>query len=214
MKNFNLKRYFGYFFSFTAAFFLLMTGQKAFGYGLGISSHPFSEKNTFLTTEMVDHIGNGTGFGIQARLTKKLSPTVSLEGGAGFADGDLSGRYFAATEIEFYPDFDRQPRISLKTFFENAREFGTRRNIMGIVPVFAKGFRAWENDVYPFLGFPFGLTLNESTKSYNLRSSIALGMTCKLPMEGYEHLLVNVEGNINMANSYSGLFAGLSYPLQ
>ncbi len=40
-----------------------------------------------------------------------------------------------------------------------------------------------------------------------------MGITGKVPVEGYGHLTANLEGMLNLKDSYSGLYMGLAFPM-
>ncbi|MBF0360047.1 MAG: hypothetical protein HQK49_03510 [Oligoflexia bacterium] len=187
--------------------------SQAAAYGMGISSFPLSPRTGTLTTEYSQFISNGSGMGLQARYTYKLSNQISLEGGVGMADSLKSKRIFAATDIEFYPDLENMPRLSVKPFVERASEFNNTKNIIGVAPTASKGYILWGKTAYPFIALPMGAVLDSNAQAYNFRTHLALGLVGNLPLEGHEKLIVNLEGNLNIKNSSSALYLGLSYPL-
>lgn len=187
--------------------------ELAHSYGHGISAYPFAQDVSMVTTELIGHMSNGKGMGLQARYGRKFNQFVSIDGGVGFSDSNRSGRVFVATDIEIFPDYEHQPRFSLKPFFENAMEYKKRKSIFGISPLFSKGFPVLNQSVHPFVSLPIGLTLNTSNNSYEMRSTVAMGVTGKVPLEGMENVIFNLEGNINIAKSFSGIFLGFSYAL-
>ncbi len=184
-----------------------------FAHGTGISTHPIEEKVGLLTTEFSNFVSDGKGTGIQARYTYKASPMLTLDGGIGFSNGPRKNRIFAGADLELFPDYGKQPRISLKGGIENAEEFNTRRNIFSVTPLMAKGFIVAGNPIFPYFGVPLGLSLDSGRQTYAVRSAAVFGFTTKLPIENVEKLLINVEGSVKIQNSYSGLFIGLSLPM-
>ncbi len=194
--------------------FPILISYNLFAYGIGITSHPLALKKPMITTEMVGHVSEGKGIGLQARFTQRLAPTVTIDAGVGISDSTRSNRAFFGTDIEFYPDYDKQPRIALKATVENAEEFGARRNIISIAPLISKGFNAWGAGVYPFLAFPVQLALKSEDKSYEMRTNISFGLTSKFPATDYERLLLNIEGNVNVSNSFSAVQLGITYSIE
>lgn len=212
MKSHNHKKNI-LFYSVLLILICFLPTQKVFAYGHGLSSFPLQDKKTMLTTEMVGDTTGSKGMGIQARVTQRLNSAVLLDGGLGFSDGDRGSRIFVGTDVELYPDYENQPKVSVRGFLENAKEFNSRRNIFGVSPTVSKGFAINEHPIYPFASLPIGLTLDSKTNKYEVKTSIALGASSALPLEGFEHLLLSSELNINLRNSFTGIFFGLSYKL-
>jgi hypothetical protein len=199
------------FYSFTLVSSSLISSH-VWAYGLGISSHPLTPEKTLITTEFVGHVAQGKGLGMQARVTRKLSSLILLDAGLGFADSERSGRFFLGSDIEFFPDYEKQPRISFKASFEQAKEFGKQRSIIGLSPLVSKGFIVREKMINPFVAVPVAVSLNDNDR-YDIRTHLALGATANIPWDGYQNLIFNAEADININNSFTGVFLGLSYPL-
>ena len=184
-----------------------------FGYGLGISTHPLGLQKKIINAEVGGVISNGTGAGVQARYVQKINPVMVIDGGIGASGGDRSSRFFLGSDFLILPDYGYQPRFSLKTTLENAKEFGGRHNILSVSPTVSKGFSFWGYEAYPFVGLPVGLNLDNDSKTYNSQIMAALGATGRIPIKGYERFMANLEGNINIKDGYSSVFVGISYPL-
>lgn len=194
-------------------FFAGVHVENAYSYGLGISPYPLPEKLSVMTTEVTGLVSDGRGMGMQARFTHKVSPIVQVEGGFGFSDGERPNRLFVNSDMEIFPDYGAQPRVVLKGFIESAKEDGTRRTILGFTPMLSKEINAWGKSIHPFLGFPVGLTLNRSNQTYQLRTLASVGIAGLLPFGNIQNLLYNLEGNINIQNSFSIIYFGFSYPI-
>ena len=85
--------------------------------------------------------------------------------------------------------------------------------IIGLGPVVSKGFSFWGKEAFPFVAIPFGLTLNQDNKQYEMRTNIALGIMGKIPVKKLEKLIFNLEADINLNNSFTAVFLGMTYPL-
>ncbi|MBF0300495.1 MAG: hypothetical protein HQK51_17390, partial [Oligoflexia bacterium] len=86
-------------------------------------------------------------------------------------------------------------------------------NIIGIAPTASKGYIFWKKTAYPFIAIPMGPVMNSNTQVYNFRAHLAVGIVGNLPIEGHEKLIINLEGDLNIQNSSSAIYLGLSYPL-
>ncbi len=192
---------------------LSILSLSAFGYGLGISTHPLQMNKRAVTTEFGGILSNGKGAGLQARYTQKVADKLVVDGGFGFSGGDRKYRLFANADYTLYPDYMKQPRISVRGTLMRAEEFSNGITRMGVAPTVSKGFVIQNNEVFPYLALPFSLDLNSDNSEYEFASQIAVGATGNLPIRGYEHLLANIEGTLNVDDGYSGIFFGVSYPL-
>lgn len=194
-------------------FTLTATMSTLWAQGMGISTYPLQVDYGHLTTEYVGMVDSADGAGIQARYTHKINSTVTLDGGVGIGNKDLNNRAFISADIEFFPDYAQQPRISLKPFIETANEFGNRRNIIGVTPLFSKAITVFERPLYPFVGPSFGLVLDTTERKYEFRTVAAFGVAGKLPFGNFENVIFNIEGDWGVQNAYSSLSLGLSFPL-
>lgn len=190
-----------------------LTSQVIFAYGLGVSTHPLSLKKKVITTEFSGVIANGKGVGVQARYLQKIAPKISADAGLGVSSGERTGKIFAGADFEFFPDYAKQPRISLRTGLERSQEFGTAGNILSVTPTVSKGFSFWGKEAYPFLALPLAINLNADNNTYQSQATVAVGATGRIPIEGYKHLTASLEADVNLSDSYSAIYAGISYPL-
>lgn len=182
-------------------------------FGTGISSYPLMVDKSMLSAEFTGVTSAGGGVGMQARYTHKLTPSIVLDGGVGVSGGERSNRLFAGADFEIFPDYMTQPRVSVKTIYSNAKEFDTRRNNVSVAPTVSKGFSFWGEEAYPFLAIPYGVSLDSDSGTYQTVANLNLGISGPIPAEGYRHLTGTVEMNVNLKNSYSGIFFGVSFPI-
>ncbi|MBC7714581.1 MAG: hypothetical protein H7177_14640 [Rhizobacter sp.] len=189
----------------------------AFGYGMGISTFPLQEDKKVLSAEVTGIVHNGSGVGLQARYTQKLTSTSTVDAGLGIAAGERSARLFAGYDYELFPDYDVQPRTSLKAFIENSKEFGTRRNIVGVAPTVSKGFDFWGHEAFPYLSLPYGISLDGKRNSYETTLSANLGISGTIAPEysmTSKPVTANAEVIVGLKDSFSGVFVGFGYPLE
>jgi hypothetical protein len=188
---------------------------NAFAYGTGISTFPLEVDKKFISAEVTGVTSAGGGMGLQTRFTSKLNEKSTIDAGLGIAGGERSARLFAGFDYEIFPDYQSQPRFSLKTFVENSKEFNVRRNIMGVAPTFSKGFSFWGNEAFPYAALPVALSLNGRANTYTTTVSANLGVSGILPVQtGTKKLTANAEAIVGLKDSYSGLFMGVAYPIE
>lgn len=191
----------------------LLVSSKLYAYGNGYTSAPMISKQKLVSTELTGITSTGGGVGVQARYTQKVNSDLTFDAGIGMGGGDLNNRIFAGADYLIFPDYQTQPRVSLKATFENAKEFNDRRNIMTFAPNISKGFSFWGHEAFPYLSIPVGLNLNTGEKTYETSVAAQVGMIGKVPVKGYEHLSMSLEGTVKIKDHYSGIAVSFAYPL-
>lgn len=181
---------------------------------IGVSSHPFTMNKNVLTTEFNSITSQGIGQGITSKFFKRLSYRSNFDIGVGISDGDRANRFFTGLDYELYPDYAKQPRISVKSFFESENVLGQRLNSLGFAPTISKGLRVRGHEVFPFMALPFAVTLNDSSRTYETSQALSAGFTTRLPFVGFEKIVGSFETNMNIRNSFTSFLFGVSLPLQ
>jgi hypothetical protein len=188
---------------------------NVFAYGTGISTFPLEVEKKFISAEVTGITSEGGGIGLQTRFTTKLNEKTTVDAGLGISGGERSARLFAGFDYELFPDYQMQPRTSLKAFVENSKEFNIRRNIIGFAPTFSKGFSFWEHEAFPYLAIPLGISLNGRSNTYATTVSANFGISGVLPVQtGAKKLTANAELLVGLKDSFSGLFMGIAYPIE
>jgi hypothetical protein len=193
-----------------------LISTQVFAYGLGVTTHPFEVEKKVITTEATGTMANnaGSGAGIQARYYQRLSQELNIDGGFGVSNSNAAARsLFLGTDYRIYPEYQNQPRVSLKGIFSNTKERELNRNNLGMAPTLSKGFVIQGKEIYPFLALPMGVSLDNKNNQFKGTTSLAMGATGNIPLEGLEKLTANFEANINVKNTFSSVFMGVSYPL-
>lgn len=197
----------------TALSGILLT-SNAWSLGMGVSSYPMLSGKKLITSEFTGITSEGGGIGLQARYTQKLNKKMTLDAGIGISGGEHANRFFTGVDFELYPDYARQPKVSLRTSIEVANEFHQGRTKLGLAPTVSKGFSFWGKEAYPYIALPIGVSLNGDSKTYQSTFTANLGINGNLPISGYKHLQANSELQLNIKDSYTSLVFGVSYPLQ
>lgn len=190
--------------------------QKAHAYGTGISTFPLEVESKFVSAEFTGITSSGGGMGLQTRFTQKLSPSGTIDAGLGISGGERSARLFAGYDYELFPDYENQPRTSIKAFVENSKEFNSRRNILGIAPTVSKGFSFWGKEAFPYLSLPYGISLDGKNNSYKTTLSANVGISGIVAADvgPDKQLTANAEAIVSLKNSFSGVFFGVAYPIE
>lgn len=192
-------------------------GSNAYAYGTGISTFPLEQDKKIISAEFTGIVSSGGGVGMQARYTQKLTDLSSIDAGLGISGGERSARLFAGYDYELFPDYESQPRTSIKAFIENSKEFGSRRNIIGLAPTISKGFVFWGQEAFPYLSLPYGISLDGKDNSYNTTFSANLGITGIIPKDeiGFDrNITANAEAIFDLKDSYTGFYIGFGYPIE
>ena len=190
--------------------------QKANAYGTGLSTYPLEVETKLISAELTGITSTGGGFGMQARFTDKLTERGTIDAGLGISGGERSARVFAGYDYELFPDYENQPRSSIKAFIENSKEFDARKNIIGIAPSVSKGFTFWGNEAFPYISLPYGISLNGKNNSYNTTLSANIGISglIKTDIGGDKQLTANAEAILGLKDSFTGVFFGVAYPIE
>lgn len=199
--------------SLLLVFIGLFAPVQALAYGTGYVTYPLMPEKRIVSTEFTGIASDGGGIGLQGRFTQKLNEKMVIDAGMGIAGGERDSRFFVGADYELFPDYMKQPRISTKVTYTNAKEFDVRRNIFTVAPTVSKGFSFWGNEAYPFFSLPIGVNLNGENKTYESQINANLGITGNLPIEGYRNLMGTVETTVDLKDSFTAFFVGISYPL-
>jgi hypothetical protein len=181
---------------------------------VGLSTHPFTMKKQVITTEFNSYTTNGAGAGITAKYFQRINENFNFDAGVGVTDGERANRFFAGGDFQLFPDYGRQPRVSVKGLLETMSFDGNRINSFGAAPTVSKGFSFWGNEAFPFLAVPMRVSLNTDTNTYETSTAVAMGITGRLPLDGYESLIYNFETNFSVRNSANAILMGISLPIQ
>jgi hypothetical protein len=195
------------------SFILLAAPGLSYGLGTGVSNYPIVPEKKFISAEFTGITSSGGGVGFQGRYTQKINTQTIFDAGIGMSGGERSSRLFAGVDFEIYPDYQTQPRVSVKTQLSNSKEFDVRRNTIGFAPTVSKGFSFWGHEAYPFVALPYNVSLDSDTKTYQTQANLNIGITGNLPVEGLKHLTGTLEASVKIKDSYSGVFFGISYPI-
>ena len=187
---------------------------NAWGYGMGLSSYPLRISSKRINTEITGLMGDGQGLGIQGRYISRINRKSTFDLGFGFGGGDRTSRIFTGLDYEIFPDYKYQPRFSTRISVENAREFNKRKNILGVAPIVSKGYVAWGKEIYPFLSFPMGVSLDKETKTYDVMTAVSFGVNGGIPVKGYSNMTAGIEAQVNLNNSFSAIILSTSFPMK
>ncbi|MFZ4712674.1 MAG: hypothetical protein ACOYL6_03075 [Bacteriovoracaceae bacterium] len=193
-----------------------LISSQVFAYSMGVSTHPFEVDKKVITTEATGTMATnaGSGAGIQARYYQRLTQEMHVDGGFGVSSSTATARtLFVGSDYMFFPEYQNQPRISLKGMLSNTKERELSRNNLGMAPTVSKGFVIQGQEIYPFLALPMGISLDNKNNQYKGTSALSFGATGNIPVDGFQKLTANLEANINLKNTYSSVFMGVSYPL-
>ncbi|WP_417335349.1 hypothetical protein [Halobacteriovorax marinus] len=197
--------------SFAAATLL---STNAWSLGTGVSSFPMMTGKKLISSEVLGVTSSGGGIGAQVRYTQKISKKAVFDAGLGISGGEMSNRFFTGVDYEIFPDYYKQPKVSVKTTMELAKEFEVSRTKLSLAPTVSKGFSFWGKEAYPYFSMPVGLSLDGDTKTYESTISANLGINGNVPLEQYKHLQASAEIQLGLKDSFTSILVGLSYPLQ
>lgn len=196
---------------------MVLGSNTAHAYGTGLSTFPLEAEKKVISTEVTGIVSSGGGMGLQARYTQKLNEDVTADAGLGISGGQRSARLFAGYDYQLIPDYESQPRTSLKAFVENSKEYDKRRNILGIAPTLSKGFVIYDHEAFPYISLPYGISLDGSQQSYKTTLSANIGITGILPgdfLSSTKKITASAEAIVGLKDSFSAVFVGFGYPIE
>lgn len=146
-----------------------------------------------------------SGPGIGLRAQKQIIPEVQLEGGGAFSSGKRERNLYLSLAKTFYPDYGWQPALTLKGFVEFTNMDDDNYNQIGLAPIFSKGVRIVEQDVYFFAGLPARLIIGDD-HTRDSRFSLGVNTGGTLPLNFWkEDFFGTVEMYFNARKSYNSL---------
>lgn len=187
---------------------------NAWALGTGVASYPMMTGKKLISSEVLGVTSSGGGIGAQVRYSQKLAKKLVFDAGLGISGGEMTNRFFTGVDYEIYPDYYKQPKVSVKTTLEMAKEFEVSRTKLSLAPTISKGFSFWGKEAYPYFSMPVGLSLDGDSKTYESTISANLGINGNLPVEEYKHLQASAEIQLGLKDSFTSILVGLSYPLQ
>lgn len=188
--------------------------NKLYAYSTAYSSLPMPVETKMISTEFAGVTSSGRGVGIDARYIQKVNELVMVDAGFGFSNGEYARNFFVGADYEVYPDHMTQPRFSLKGTIERAQEFGVSVSKFGVAPTISKGMSFWGREGFPYASMPWKLNLDGESNTYKTSLDLALGISGRVPVQGYSSLNANIEMNVGLKDSYTGIAIGISYPIQ
>lgn len=193
---------------------LMFTSVSLMASNVGVSTHPMVTSDQAITTEFNTFHSYGEGFGITGRYFRRINPDLTIDAGVGLATDDRPSSIYAAVDYQLFPDYDTQPRVSLKSGLESVEIEDDRWNIIGTTPIVSKSVVVNGQEFFPFVATPIRLGLNSETQKYRFFPEVNFGTTTGgFRIGDYDNLIGNVELGFDLSNGGSTISAGLTYPI-
>lgn len=112
--------------------------------GTGQTVYPLKENEKMIAAEFLGVVQEEGGIGLQGRYTQKLVEKLNFDFGLSVSGGERSSSFFVGGEYEIFPDYEYQPRFSVRSFYENLKLGGERRHQFKISPTVSKQFDFWD----------------------------------------------------------------------
>lgn len=174
----------------------------------GLTFVPQGEKYV-LGTELGYDFSPNSGAGIALRGQKQIIPEVQLEGGAAISGGRRDRNLFLSLAKTFYPDYGWQPALTLKGGVEFSHYDDENFNIIGLAPIFSKGVKVVEQELYLFAGLPARLIVGDDHRQ-DSRFSMGINTGATGPLKFWqEDIFGTVELYFNVRKSYNSVTFGL-----
>jgi hypothetical protein len=180
---------------------------------IGLSAGPKTAATTgksYAGAEASLDLSPDSGPGIGARYAYQNQENTMVDFGLSLGSGERDVNILLGATYEFFPDFGKQPALSLKGFYEISRMEKENYNILGVAPILTKGVQAYQLEVYPFVSLPIRYIVGDkNSKGGRLSHAFTLGTL--IPMkEQFHGLTLNFEAQFNLKRSFTGFVVGLS----
>ncbi len=146
-----------------------------------------------------------SGAGLALRVQKQIIPEVQLEGGGAISGGRRDRNLFLSLAKTFYPDYGWQPALTLKGGIEFSHYDDENFNILGLAPIFSKGVKVVEQELYLFAGLPARLIVGDA-HNQDSRFSLGVNTGATAPLKFWqEDLFGTIEMYFNARKSYNSV---------
>jgi hypothetical protein len=150
-----------------------------------------------------------SGAGLALRGQKQVIPEVLLEGGAAISGGKRERNLFLSLAKTFYPDYGWQPALTLKGGVEFSHFDDENFNLLSLAPIFSKGVKVVEQELYLFAGLPARLIVGDDHRQ-DSRFSLGINTGASGPLKFWQQdLFGTVELYFNARKSYNSVTFGL-----
>lgn len=155
--------------------------------------------------ELTYDFSPSSGPGVGLRAQKQLIPEVLFEAGGALSSGRRDRNLYLSLAKTFYPDYGWQPALTLKGLVEFTNMDDDNYNQIGFAPIFSKGVKIVDQDVYFFAGLPARLIVGDDhIQSSRFSLGINAGATSPLTF-WQEGLFGSVEMYFNARKSYNSV---------
>jgi hypothetical protein len=185
----------------TILFCCLLLSVYAHASVVGISTHPLNDEARVLSAEMTGYMSQRHEVGMGLRYTQEIDRGSLLDlavSGAQDSRGLLLG---GGMDFELLREDVRQPRLSIKPYYQYQKFEDKKENLIGAAPTMRKGFSIEGNEFFPYIAVPTGIKVDSQNDAFVYYASVTLGASMPLPVAGGDKLLVSVEGNKDLGAS-------------
>lgn len=190
----------------------LLVNGVALASNIGLSTHPLEVDKQVFKSELSNSFSEGQGNGIELSYLYVLTKEASVDAGIEVSDGDQSSKLYVASTYEFFPDYDNQPRMTVKGAFERSRLDGDGQSSFMFAPTLSKGMSAWGQEIFPYVAVPLRFIFTGTGNNTRFGSAFTIGAST--PINGLSSttsVLANIETTINLRNSMSAIALGIGF---
>lgn len=191
--------------------FLLFSSLNSWASIVGISTHPLNDEARVLSAEMTGYMSQRNEMGMGLRYTQELNRGQLLDLNAGGSQSSRGLIVGGGMDFEILSEDVRQPRISIKPYYQHQKFDNDKLNLIGAAPTMRKGFSFQGNEFFPYLAVPSGIKIDSTNDEFVYYASLTLGASLPLPAAGGDKLLLSLEGNKDLGASSDYLGVLLSW---
>ena len=181
--------------------FLWLFSVSTWASVVGISTHPLRGNSRVLGAEMMGYMSQRNELGAGIRYSHQINQAKMLDFTVGGGQESRKSHAGVGLDFELLKEDIHQPRLSVKSFFQQQKFNSERFNLVGFGPTLRKGFSVYGQELFPYVSVPMGIRVNHVTDEFVYFSSVTVGASMPLPLINRDRMLLSLEGNTNLGAS-------------
>lgn len=185
----------------TILILMILVPVSSFASVVGISTHPLNDKARVLSAEMTGYMSQRNEVGMGLRYTQEIAPQKLLDLTVSGGQDSRSLNAGGGVDFEILSEDLYQPRVSIKPYMQYQKFEEATSSLVGFAPTLRKGFSVNGYEFFPYVAIPSGIKMDTTSNEFVYYSSLSFGSSMPFPGADNKHILLSLEGNMNMGAS-------------